>query len=96
LGVPLVRTDPTDLTQSWKAPNYGVVDLNAMYSIPLKVDGMKAEVFLHVFNLLDNVYLQDAVDNSRYNAFDSNHTADDAEVFFGLPRNVNAGFRLRF
>lgn len=93
---PFGRTDPTDLTQSWKAPNYAVVDMNANYTIPLKVDGMQAVVFLHVFNLLDNVYIQDAVDNSKYNAFDKNHTADDAEVFFGLPRNVNAGFRLRF
>ncbi len=93
---PFSRTNETDRTQSWKAPNYGVVDMHVNYILPVSIEGMQVETFLHVFNLLNNVYIQDAVDNSRYNAFDGNHTADDAEVFFGLPRNFNAGFRVRF
>jgi len=70
--------------------------LHAFYKLPIKSDNLKLEVFAHVFNLLDNVYIQDATDNSRFNAWDKNHTADDAEVFFGMPRNVNFGFTLRF
>ena len=93
---PFSRTDETDRAQSWKAPNYGVVDFHTRYSLPLGVKGMKAEVFAHVFNLLNNVFIQDATDNSRYNAFDKDHDADDAEVFFGMPRSANAGFRITF
>jgi len=49
-----------------------------------------------VFNALDEVYIQDAVDNSNYNAWDKNHGPDDAEVFFGLPRSFNAGIAFNF
>ena len=93
---PFSRTDETDRMQSWKAPSYGVVDFHARYSLPLGVKGVKAEVFAHVFNLLNNVFIQDAVDNSQFNAFDKDHDADDAEVFFGMPRSANAGFRITF
>ncbi|MDZ7776661.1 MAG: hypothetical protein U5L09_14140 [Bacteroidales bacterium] len=51
---------------------------------------------MHIFNLLDEVYVQDATDNSRYNGFDGDHDADDAEVFLGLPRMINAGIRVNF
>ena len=93
---PIGRTDETDRVQSWQVPSYDVWDLHAFYKLPIKSDNLKLEVFAHVFNLLDNVYIQDATDNSRFNAWDKNHTADDAEVFFGMPRNVNFGFTLRF
>jgi hypothetical protein len=54
------------------------------------------QAFLHVFNLTDAVYIQDAVDNSQYNAWDSDHDADSAEVFFGRPRYMNMGLTVRF
>ena len=53
-------------------------------------------VFANVYNLFDTVYVQDAVDNSRFNAFDKDHDADDAEVFLGYPRNLNIGFQISF
>ena len=87
------RTDPDDRAQSWKAPSYGVVDLHAAYTLPFNWRGVSIKVFAHVFNLLDGEYIQDAVDNSKYNAYgDKKHMADDAEVFFGLPRTFNLGF----
>lgn len=88
---PFSRTDPNDRTQSWKAPSYSVIDLHAAYDVPLNFRGVNLQFFLHVFNLLDQEYIQDAVDNSRYNGFDGDHDADDAEVFFGLPRSFNLG-----
>ena len=57
-----------DRAQSWKAPSYGILDLNAHYKIPFEFSGVKPEVFLNVRNLLDAVYVQDATDNSRFNA----------------------------
>ncbi|MCK5738324.1 hypothetical protein KAH55_04050, partial [bacterium] len=60
------------------------------------VSGLNVKIFAHVLNLLDEVYVQDAVDNSSYNGFDKNHTADDAEVYLGLPRTFNIGIEVAY
>ena len=93
---PIDRTNPNDRAQSWKAPNYYVMDLHAAYDLPFDLGGIKLQVFAHVFNLFDAEYIQDATDNSEYNYFDKDHDADDAEVFFGLPRTFNIGLQLRY
>jgi len=102
---PFSRTDSTDRAQSWKAPDYSLVDLHISYDLPVHIGGMRLQAFAHVFNLLDAVYVQDAVDNSRYNAFGYwagrtvpyfPHTASAAEVFLGLPRQWNVGLKLTF
>ena len=54
---------------------------------------------MHVFNVLDNVYVQDATDNSAYNGYGGNgtdHSADDAEVYLGTPRYWNVGLKINF
>ncbi|MDZ7716752.1 MAG: TonB-dependent receptor [Balneolaceae bacterium] len=78
----------------WQAPSYTVFDLNASYNLDNMFKGVK--LFVNVFNLLDETYIQDSVDNSDFNSFDNDHDADDAEVFFGLPRRFNAGFTVTF
>lgn len=93
------RTNPDDRQQSWKAPAYTVVDLHATYDLPIDLEGVSFQVFGHVFNLLDEIYVQDATDNSDYNAYSGNgktHAADDAEVYLGLPRSFNAGISILF
>ncbi len=52
----------------------------------------------YVYNLFDKVYVPDAVDNSRFNAYSDNggHDADSAEVFLACPRNLNIGFQINF
>ncbi len=82
--------------QSWMAPSYAVMDLHAAYDLPFSLGGVKLQVFTHVFNLLDTAYIQDATDNSPYNAWDYDHDADDAEVFYGIPRKFNVGLSVRF
>ena len=70
--------------QSWKIPGYGIVDLNASYDLPFEFGGASATVVLNVRNLFDEVYVQDATDNSRYNAIPfrvNSHRANAAEVF---------------
>jgi hypothetical protein len=53
--------------------------------------------FAHIFNALDAVYVQDAVDNSQYNSWGgTSHDADNAEVFLGMPMNFNAGLKVNF
>jgi iron complex outermembrane receptor protein len=88
---PFSRTDPDDRAESWKAPNYGVLDFHATYDLPFDFSGVRLQLFAHVFNVLDAEYIQDAIDNSAYNSWDDDHDADDAEVFFGLPRFYNVG-----
>ena len=91
---PFSRTKPDDRKQSWEAPSYFVSDFHASYALPFDLGGIKMNLFFHVFNILDAEYIQDATDNSRYNAWDKDHDADDAEVFFGLPRFFNGGLQL--
>ena len=84
---PFDRTDASDTRQSWRIPDYHMLDLHFAYAITnnIQING-------HVFNLLDHVYVLEAVDNSSYNAYGDdgkNHSANDAEVFLGLPRRFN-------
>ena len=90
---PFGRVDPDDREDSWQAPAYSLVDLHLSYNVPAELTGgYNVQLFAHIFNLLDETYIQDALDNSPYNAWDYDHDADDAEVFFGMPRSFNAGF----
>ncbi|HEX38032.1 MAG TPA: TonB-dependent receptor [Candidatus Cloacimonetes bacterium] len=85
------RDDPNDRTQSWKVPNFGTVDFHLKYHVPTIVRGLTLKIFAHAFNVLDEIYIQDATDNSAYNAYDKDHDADDAEVFFGPRRKISVG-----
>ncbi|MDZ7660004.1 TonB-dependent receptor [Fodinibius sp.] len=85
-----------DRQQPWKAPNYTVFDAHVQYQFTDLFEGANVELFLNLYNALDATYIQDSLDNSPYNAFDSDHDADDAEVFFGLPRRFNTGISVNF
>lgn len=92
--------------QSWRAPGYTVFDMHASYRLSSDVTaalGGNVRLFLHVFNIFDTIYVQDARDNSRFNGFRDpaerergalSHKADDAEVFLGYPRSLNFGFQI--
>ncbi|MCY4224953.1 MAG: TonB-dependent receptor, partial [Bacteroidetes bacterium] len=77
-----------------------VIDLNVGYRIPQKFGPSQIRIFASVFNVFDSFYIQDATNNSRFNAFRGNGTgqnrADDAEVFLGLPRSFNLGIQVTF
>jgi hypothetical protein len=91
--------DNPDRRDPYQAPAYGIMDLNASYDLPFEFRGAKAQVVLNVRNLLDEVYIQDALDNSRYNAEPyriNNHSANAAEVYLGLPTSYNLGLRINF
>ena len=92
-------TDPADRADTWIVPAYNVLDIHGTYDLPIKVAGFGAQVFFHMFNALDEVYVSDALDNSSYNAYSGdgkNHKADDAEVYFGSPRRSNFGLAINF
>ena len=102
------RTDKNDKAQSWKIPSYNTLDLHLSYNLPASVFGTNVNVFAHVFNVLNTLYVADALDNSPFNAYGSYdpsvahivpykpHTAEAAEIYPGLPINFNAGFSIRF
>lgn len=106
--VPFTRDDENDRDQVWLTPSYFLTDLHISYHLPLKGE-FGIEVFGHIFNLLDEIYIQDAVDNSPFNGnYDNgldpadagyeefNHDVNTAEVYLGLPRTFNAGIVLTF
>ena len=87
-----------DRNQVWMAPSYSKLNFHVNYDLPMEVAGTKMSAFLHVFNALDAIYVQDATDNSSYNAFndDGEHDASSAEVYLGTPRYFNMGLTVRF
>ena len=85
-----------DRTQVWEAPGYSKLDLHASYKLP-SVGGLDLTLTGHIFNALDDVFVQDAVDNSKYNGWgDKVHAAHNAEVFLGTPRYANIGLTVNF
>ena len=85
-----------DRAQVWKTPSYGKLDLHLAYKLP-QIAGLDMTLHGHLFNALDNVYIQDAVDNSKYNGYgDKLHLAHNAEVFLGTPRHFNLGLSVNF
>jgi hypothetical protein len=85
-----------DRDQVWQAPGYSKMDVHISYDLP-SIGGMNLQAFAHIFNALDDVYVQDAVDHSQYNSYgDKTHAAHNAEVFLGSPRYFNAGISVHF
>lgn len=94
--------------QVWQIPSYDIFDLHFSYHLPAKVAGADVTLFAHVFNLFNELYVEDAVDNSQFNGYYGNdtdrngdgtinyldglHKADDAEIYPGLPTTFNLGF----
>jgi len=85
-----------DRAQVWKTPSYGKLDLHLAYKLP-QIAGLDMTLHGHLFNALDDVYVQDATDNSKYNGYgDKMHLAHNAEVFLGTPRSFNLGLTVNF
>ena len=64
----------------------------------MQLAGTNIQLFAHVFNLTDALFIQDATDNSQYNSFGTKIMMQivTAEVFFGTPRYMNMGISVRF
>ena len=85
-----------DRAQVWEAPGYSKLDLHLSYKLP-EIAGLDMTLHGHVFNALDDVFVQDAVDNSKYNGYGEKlHLAHNAEVFLGTPRYYNLGLTVNF
>ncbi len=86
--------------QLWELPAYYLVDLHAGYTI---VTNSRFRIALHghVFNLLDELYIQDALNNGALIDLPGDrqeyiNSAAAATVFIGLPRTYSFGVQLSF
>jgi hypothetical protein len=97
---PESRTVANDRASSWQIPGYQIYNLHISYAIPTRSDAFDLTVFAHVFNLFDEVYISEAVDESSFESVGTNlaprHSAQRAEVFFGAPLTFNMGVTVSF
>lgn len=79
--------------QSWKIPNYYIVELNAGYGWWIKKVGF--QVRASVVNLLDDVFITDAQNNDPFVSLTSSgFDANSAGVFMGMGRTFNLSLRI--
>ena len=81
--------------ESWKIPEYSLLDLHAGYTINLYKE-TKLSIKISVLNLLNTVYISDAQNNDPYNASFQDFDAKSAGVFFGLGRRFNITAKINF
>ncbi len=74
-------------TNSWKLPDYHLVDINLKYDF--KMGNFDATLFGTVNNLLDTEYIADATDGSTYDY-------KTATVYYGFGRTWSGSLRIRF
>ncbi|GJM62111.1 TonB-dependent receptor [Persicobacter diffluens] len=84
---PTRRNDSEDRADAWKMEDFHLVDLNVRYTFNL--GKTSATIYGNVDNLLDVEYVSDARDGA-------DHTAQSAQVFYGLGRTWNMGMKLKF
>lgn len=90
---PWAFDDEGNPKQSWKIPDYYLVDVNAGYSFTFMK--LRGDLRMSILNLLDHQYISDASNNDGYtgqtwNTFD----ARSAAVFIGSGRKYNISLRL--
>nr|WP_319399160.1 TonB-dependent receptor [uncultured Carboxylicivirga sp.] len=71
--------------QAWQMPNFGLVDLNAVYRF--KMGKLNASAFGQISNLLDTWYIADANDGTTWDA---------STMYIGLGRTWSFGLKLNF
>lgn len=76
--------------QSWKMPNYGLLDISLGYE--LSFTGFKVNLYSTINNALNTRYINDA----QNNGFGSGFNATSATVFFGAGRTFIFGTKLTF
>ena len=80
--------------QSWKIPDYFLIDLHAGYGFKYKK--VKIDLRCSIMNLLNEKYISDANNNDNYSTTTSDFDAKSAGVFFGLGRRFNTSLTITF
>jgi outer membrane receptor protein involved in Fe transport len=81
--------------QSWRIPDYYLVDMFAGYRF--KIKGVNMKFNISMLNLLDKSYISDAQNNDQYSGQTFNSSdARSATVFFGMGRRFMTSFAITF
>lgn len=84
---PLTLVGTNKDRESWKMPNYGLLDFNFGYEF--KVWKLRLAVTGGLMNILDKVYITDAQNGAGFNSYTST-------VFVGMGRRMNLGLKVSF
>ncbi len=84
---PTRRTSPDSKVDSWRMPNYYIIDLDANYKF--KIGNLNSTLYANVNNLLNTEYIADATDGTLHDSYTS-------YVFFGFGRTWSTGLRINF
>ena len=80
--------------ESWKMPNYNIVDFHAGYNF--KIKNNKYGVRFNVLNALGAHFITDAQNNDQFTQSFNNYDAKSASVFFGQGRRWTMSFSAAF
>ncbi|MBE9468917.1 MAG: TonB-dependent receptor [Bacteroidetes bacterium] len=80
--------------ESWKVPNYYLIDLNLRYYF--KIQNQRFFASLNFLNLLNRVYISDAVNNDTYTQSYDDFDAQSAAVFFGMGTRYSISLKYIF
>lgn len=84
---PLTLENNNKDRESWKMPNYAILDINAGYNI--NVWKMYIVINAGISNVLNNIYITDAQNGADFNA-------STALVYMGMGRRMNVGLKIGF
>jgi hypothetical protein len=84
---PLTLTGINKDRESWKMPNYGLLDINFGYD--MKISKMNVTFNGGIMNVLNTVYITDAQNGLGFNAASSS-------VFVGMGRRFSLGMKIGF
>jgi carboxypeptidase-like protein/TonB-dependent receptor-like protein len=80
--------------ESWKMPNYNIVDFHAGYNFKIKKN--RFGLRFNVLNALGTHYISDAQNNDQFTQSFNDYDAKSASVFFGQGRRWTMSFEASF
>lgn len=89
---PWAFDDNGDPIQSWKIPDYFMLDVHAGYSWHMNDIGF--ELRGSIINLLDSKFITDAQNNDSYLTHSSTFDASSAGVYFGMGRTATISLKI--
>ncbi len=84
----------TARTDSWKMPNYLLLDFHTGYNF--KIKNIKTTARFNVLNVLNTVYVSDAQNNDSFSQSFNDFDAKSAAVFLGQGIRWNASLQFNF
>jgi iron complex outermembrane receptor protein len=91
---PVSLSGATAGKQSWQVPDYGLLDVHLGYGF--RWQKVRFDLRGSLFNVLNTVYISDALNNDTFISPNQNFDAQSASVFMGLGIRYNTSLTLTF